>query len=72
MGTEGKQGLGKRHSFTPIYDSPKEVAARQLAQAQRTIDRLESRLASIEGTLKIVNRLSAPFVANARKPEPRR
>lgn len=68
MGTEGKQGIGKRHSFTPIYDSPREVAARSLAQAQRTIQRLEHRIEAIEGTLKIVNRLSAPYANGKREP----
>lgn len=72
MTTIGKRGLGQRHSFVPINQTPRELQARALAQAQRTIQRLEHRIEAIEGTLRVVNKLSAPYVANARKPEPRR
>jgi hypothetical protein len=66
MGTEGKQGLGDRHRYGHLLTKG-EQRERELAQAKREVDRLQHRLASIESTLKVVNKLSAPYV---RKPEP--
>ena len=38
MTTIGKKGLGQRHLFVPINQSPKELRERELAQAKREVE----------------------------------